>query len=210
MEFTEYLAPDHMEGVWIARKLPEGMDSLCVVSHEDAGGPCERPIVFEVYGVPFCEVHGIEANVGAMAQLHDEAMDEFGRMDNVHALPIQPEFLRVVRSERGRSFDDHIRYARQHERLLLEAYPLIRERVDQETSDWQPGDLDKNFTGGPVDWWAAEYRHMCSFMLQASRSRETNLARELEPVREHAAAQYAFAQVVGEEKIEAHKAARAK
>jgi hypothetical protein len=30
----------------------------CTVSHEDAGGQCERSAVMEVYGLFFCEVHG--------------------------------------------------------------------------------------------------------------------------------------------------------
>lgn len=162
-------------------------------------------VVYEVYGLPFCEVHGMEANVGAMAQLHNEATDEFDRMDNAHATPIQPEVLRVARVERERNLEDHHRYHCRHDALLLDAYPLIPERIDPETRGWRPGDVGFS----PVDWWAEEYRQLCSFMLQTCRSWITGLVRELEPLRERAAAQYAFAMVVDEDKIEAYKAARA-
>jgi hypothetical protein len=42
---------------------------VCVVSHPDAGGPCGRPPVGEVWGLPFCEAHGREAELAAREEM---------------------------------------------------------------------------------------------------------------------------------------------
>ena len=201
-EFVEYRALDHRDGTWIARKLPAELNGNCVVSHPDAGGHCEREIVYEVYGLPFCEVHGLEANAGALARLYHEAADEFERMDNPHADPLQPEVLRVVREARTTAMDGHFRHEKSLDALLREAYPLtegLEERVDPDTVEWVPGDLA--FGLAPVDVWADQYWAICSVMLHAQASLAPELVREIEPVREHVAAQYAFAEVYSERKL---------
>ncbi len=205
-EFTEYRTTDNSVrgGTWIARRLPETMAGECVVDHPDAGGPCSRPVVHEVYGLPFCGMHGLEAGAGALAQLHHDAMDDFARMDNPYETPLQSEVLRVVGEAHDRARDEHINYFGLQSRLVREAFPLIRERVDAETRDWNPGSLPE----APVDWWTAEYVSVCSLMLRACTGLSPGLARDLEPLRERAAAQSAFAEVVDREKIEAHKAAK--
>ncbi len=206
MEFTEYWAIDnsHWGGRWIARVLPDDVEAHCVVDHPDAGGACGRRGVCEVYRLPFCEIHGLEANAGALAQLYHDAMDEFDRLDNQQALPLQPEVVQVIREASERSLETHIRYAREKDRLVGEVYPLIRERVDQETLDWEPGSLGES----PVDRWAAEYWEVATLMLQTTGRLAPSLVRDLEPLRERAAAQLSYALVVDKEKIEAYKAAK--
>lgn len=206
MEFTEYWAQDnsHRGGRWISRKLPDDVEAYCVVDHLDAGGACERPGVYEVCGLPFCETHGLEASAGILAQLYHDAMDEFERMDNLQTMPLQPEVLRVVREARERSLAMHSRYADEKSLLVREVYSLIPERVDQETLDWSPGDLG----GAPVDHWSAEYWEVSTLMLQATGGLAPGLVRDLESLRERAAAQLSYALAVCGEKIEAYKAAK--
>ena len=99
MEFTEYWAIHNstQQGYWISRKLPGDVEAHCVIDHPDADGACKQPGAYEVYGMPFCEPHGLKASAGALAQLYHDAMDEFDRLDNEQAMPLHPEVLRVVR-----------------------------------------------------------------------------------------------------------------
>ena len=71
--------------------------------------------------------------------------------------------------------------------------------MDPDTVEWVPGDL--GFGAAPVDVWADAYWEMCSLMLHAHRSLARELVLEIEPVREHVAAQYAFAEVYSERKL---------
>ncbi len=207
MEFTEYWAIDNSTrgGSWIARRLPEEVEAHCVVDHPDAGGACGRPGVYEVVGLPFCATHGLEANAGILAQLYHDAVDGFAQMDNEQALPLQAEVLHVVRNAYDRSLKTHLSYAKHQDRLVREVYPLIRERVDRETLDWSPG----NYGESPVDWWLNEYHEVCALMLRAYGGLAPGLVRDLEPLRERAAAQFSYALVICGEKIEAYKAKRA-
>src|SRR5215210_2654007 len=59
----------------VFRKYPETTppekrkgSPVCVVSHPDAGGECGRAAIGEVWSLPFCELHGREAELAA----HDE------------------------------------------------------------------------------------------------------------------------------------------
>lgn len=207
MEFTEYWAPDnsYREGYWITRKLPTATDEKCVVDHPDAGGPCEQSIAYEVCGMPFCEMHGLEAGAGVLEELYREAYEEFERLDNTFALPLQPELLRAVRGHREHVRLEERRHHDSRNQLIRETFPLIRERVDQETLDWQPGTCEDS----PVDFWNIAYAEICSLMLKAYAGQSPWLARELESYREQAAAQCAFAEIVCGEKIEAYEAAKA-
>jgi len=45
----------------------------CIVRHEDAGGKCERPAVMELYGLPFCVVHGAGVKSGCLEELYLDA-----------------------------------------------------------------------------------------------------------------------------------------
>jgi hypothetical protein len=61
----------------------------------------------------------------------------------------------------------------------------------------------------PVDFWSLSYAEICGLMMKAWAGQSPWLVRELEPYREQAAAQLAFAEIVCQEKIEAHKATKA-
>lgn len=186
--------------------MPDEVEAHCVVDHPDAGDACGRPGVYEVVGLPFCEVHGPEANSGILAQLYHDALDGFAQLDNQQAVPLQAEVLRVVQDAYDRSLETHSRYAKHHGDVVREAYPLIRERVDQETLDWSPG----NYERVPTDEWMDEYHEVCALMLRAYGGLAPGLVRDLEPLRERAAAQFSYALVVDKEKIEAYEATRTK
>ena len=49
---------------------PEDEESIaCVVRHPDAGGPCRREAMGEVWSLPFRELHGREAELAAKAEI---------------------------------------------------------------------------------------------------------------------------------------------
>jgi hypothetical protein len=49
---------------------PEDKEPIaCVVRHRDAGGPCRREAIGEVWGLPFCEPHGREAELAAKTEI---------------------------------------------------------------------------------------------------------------------------------------------
>ena len=54
----------------VFRKYPETTPAeerkgspVCIVSHPDAGGPCRREAIGEVWSLPFCAAHGREAEL---------------------------------------------------------------------------------------------------------------------------------------------------
>ncbi len=73
----------------------------CVVSHEDAGGQCEREGVMEVYGLVFCEVHGREARAAALEELYFDAEEFLGRLDNPTVRNLNGETFRLIRAAIG-------------------------------------------------------------------------------------------------------------
>ncbi len=206
MEFAEYWAIDnsHRGGRWISRKLPDEVEAYCVVDHLDAGGACTGTGVYEVVGLPFCETHGLEANAGILAQLYHDSLDEIERLDNEQGTPWQPELLRVLRGAYDRLLETHQQYALAKEQLVRDAYPLIRERVDQGTLDWEPG----AFVESPIDRWSAEYWEVSTLMLRAQAGLVPGLVRDLEPIREQAAAQLSYALVICRGKVKKYKAAK--
>ena len=43
----------------------------CTVRHPEAGGQCEREAIGEVWSLPFCEVHGKEAEMAYMEEYEE-------------------------------------------------------------------------------------------------------------------------------------------
>ena len=73
----------------------------CFVRHEDAGGKCLRPAVMEVYGLPFCEIHGAEVKFRALEELYYDAANFLARLDN-SSVPETPRPCgRCARPSRG-------------------------------------------------------------------------------------------------------------
>ncbi len=82
-------------------ELPEGdkwREVPCWVSAEGAGGPCKRPSVVRVYGLPFCEAHSAEVRAGALEELYSDAAQVLERLDNPSVPEPNPEAIRLVRA----------------------------------------------------------------------------------------------------------------
>jgi hypothetical protein len=56
----------------IQRELSKPGEETCLVSHPDAGGPCERLASMQVWALPFCEFHSTEAERAALNEVSVE------------------------------------------------------------------------------------------------------------------------------------------
>lgn len=136
----------------IFRRHPGGgnPDALCVVSHPDAGGQCPRAVVGEVWSMPFCGLHGREAEIAAHHEIGETAgRDLQGYADAAAQLwPVNEYLTRAVESARVPVPDYD---AREHERIMREAYPPEACVLEPETAAY---DYGHEYAGdGPVDWW---------------------------------------------------------
>lgn len=163
----------------------------CIVSHPDAGGPCEEPAAFEVWNLPFCARHGAEAKAGALEELAEDAENGLGALADVerarHAT--NRALLRVLERAEipGLATRD---LAREHDQALREAYPPLEGHVDPGTLAY---DYDES-GAGPNDWWRETRWLLCKFMRQAHDRYLPELVEMLEPLRERAAAQQVHAE----------------
>lgn len=181
----------------VREAVEEERDLPCFVRHEDAGGLCPRTAVVRVYGLPFCGVHGAEVRAGALEEVYMEAREFFERYDNPYVGPVTPVALAVIRDMREKLVDAEIAAA-DDEAAIRRAYPVIPERVDEDTLDF-----DYNLTGfeGPVEW-NQRARHMLHrLMRQAYEAGAPWVVETLELDREHVAAQLAFALADYDERV---------
>jgi hypothetical protein len=185
----------------VFRKYPETTpveerkgSPACVVSHPDAGGPCQREAIGEVWSLPFCEMHGREAELAAKAEIEVTvgrelqvlADTEFERFDTNHYVL---EVLKAAKApyEVDRSI---------HEAAMLRAYPPdeLEANTDADTRTFDYGrDYATGEAGdGPVDWWADACYLLHRFMREAAG--RGVLTDELEYLRERATAQLVLAE----------------
>lgn len=165
----------------------------CFVRHEDAGGKCQRDAVMVVYGLPFCEVHGAEAKVGALEEAYYDAGNFLARLDNIHVVEPNPialhalrEAVSALREEESRATDGS------SDAALRKAYPVIPERVDEDTLVFDYDGTDSE--GTPIDWHYQDRMLLHKLMRLAHEERgPTWLIETLEEHRESISAQLAFA-----------------
>lgn len=185
----------------VFRKYPETTpveermgSPVCVVSHPDAGGECGRPAIGEVWSLPFCELHGREAELAAKAEIEVTlgrelqvlADTEFERFNtNFHVL----EALKAAKAPYEVEWSIH-------EAAMLRAYPPdeLAEHTDRDTLTFRYGrDYATGEAGdGPVDWWADACYLLRRFMREAAG--RGVLTDELEYLRERATAQLVLAE----------------
>lgn len=165
---------------------------LCWVQHPSAGGLCECKATTMVYGLLFCEIHGAEATAGALAELYQDATDFLERVENPHVAAPNAEAERAVVAARR----DMERRAREHEdaeeAALRRAYPMIPERVCSETSAFDyfnPHGPNEE----PTEVYGDARQLLYRCMRLAYGQGEDWLLEVLEPERESASAQLAFA-----------------
>src|SRR5688572_16726032 len=104
----------------------EEENSACVVSHPDAGGECNRPTIGEVWSLPFCELHGREAELAAREEM---ATSLEGIFNGLVAVEHQRHdhnkiAVEILKAPAGSAYthlsaDD----MRAHEAAMLAAYP---------------------------------------------------------------------------------------
>jgi hypothetical protein len=168
----------------------------CWVHHPDAGGHCGHEATTMVYGLLFCEEHGVEATAGALAELYQDAGDFLERMHNPYEPLPNAEADRVLQMawrEIDRRRDEH---DEAEEAALRRAYPVIPERVCYETAAFDYR-FDPENPHGPSDQPTEVYqdarRLLCKQMRLAYGEGADWLVEILEYERERASAQLAFA-----------------
>jgi hypothetical protein len=177
-----------------ARAIVEEHGPLpCTVEHPDAGGRCERPAVMEVYGLPFCEVHGEEIKAGALQELYFDATHDVGRPLGGHVAPLNPEAERALQAALSGLLEKVHQAERADDEALLRAYPLIRERVSSETLHFDYSDPSGARGTTPVELFMRHRELIHKLMRLAHEEGAGYLVETLEDHRESCAAQLAFA-----------------
>ncbi len=161
----------------------------CVVSHPDAGGPCGRPGTGMVWNLPFCEVHGREAEAAALEELAEDAEMALQGLEDAEKERAEsnPAVVRALRDVQVTVTAASDGYEHTQDEALRTAYPSIEGRIAPDTLAF---DYEAEYSGdGPVDWWADTRYLLCRFMREAQGKGLPELVRELEPLRERASAQ---------------------
>jgi hypothetical protein len=185
---------------WAREMIAEHGPLPCVVSHEDAGGLCQRKATMEVYGLGFCEVHGAEAKAGALEELYHDAMQEILRPLNPDATQINPEAAAALEAAADDLFLKHPDEAAAEE-ALERAFPLIMERVSVATVDYveDPHSPASRENMPPYEVFCQARHLVHKLMRVAYENGEDWLVETLEPQRETVAAQAAYALVLERE-----------
>lgn len=157
----------------------------CVVSHPDAvDGRCERPGAVKVWGLPFCELHGAEAEAAAFEDLTEELDSVLGMLARTErerlSNPVLVELLDRARTVNGTA-GGRLENTRANDEALARAYPAIEGSIDPDTLAF---DYDARPGSGPVDWWSERRWLLWRFMREARLYGLSGLVRELEPLRE--------------------------
>ncbi len=110
----------------------------CSVAHPDAGGPCSEPFAVSVYGLNFCEAHGLQAKLGAaLEEAHEVQVFAERFRDRGTNSPVE-KALRTLAGREERTVSDE-----EHWDALLRAYgnaPAdVRGRVAEMEADENPG-----------------------------------------------------------------------
>lgn len=192
---TENTTENEMErALGIARGF-DGGEEICVVSHPDAGGPCGRPATGLVWELPFCGVHGAEAEAAALAELTEDAEIELDAIRGAEdqrpgSNPVVLDILEEVAGPNSRARAGH---ERDHDNALRAAYPPLEGRADPTVTSF---DYETEYSGaGPVEWWAETRYLLCRFLREAHDAKGlSDLVGMLEPLRERASTQLVHAE----------------
>jgi len=167
---------------------------VCIVSHPDAfaeRGPCQREAIGEVWSLPFCGLHGREAELAAR--------DEMGiSLEGIFSGLVALEQERHDRNERAvriieeaacskatRRFDTD---SLAHGEAIVAAYPP--EELEQNTDpDTLRYDYEHMGMDTPYEWWWDAQLMACRFMRQAHDQGLAGFLKDLEYVRERATVQ---------------------
>ena len=204
-EWREWMAERELrrtaEG--IVRELAPDTERLCWVKLPESGDRCPAKAALAVYGLPFCEVHGAEARAGALAELYFDAEQFLEGLEAPDIPEVNAEALKAIRQGAAAlNAKLHVVEGEEEERALKRAYPLIPDLVDPETREFDYA--ERRGEEPPEDWYRRPRLLLCKLMRLAYRERAAYVVEALEPLRESASAQLAYAlQYHGESRMPA-------
>ncbi len=168
--------PDH-------KKAP-----ACIVRHSEAGGQCEREAVGEVWALPFCEVHGKEAELSYKEGIQETVAFGLDKLNDGGEYVLPRPILEVLKSVEYPMSRDHEAV----EEAMREAYPpeKLADNIDPDTLRYDYEEQSLN----PVDWWTGARYKVLSFMHEAYEDCYVELLRDLELIRERATVQLLLAE----------------
>jgi hypothetical protein len=155
----------------------------CVVRHEDVGGLCEQDAVEVVYGLDFCEDHGLEVRTAALEEARNDASWFFERLSNPH-VPAQSPLIRRALEVALEHLAAECPAITDYELALKRAYPasLIPERVISQVRAWVADEEPGHFSVFDQLLDTLSTLHKC--MRIAFENEETWLVEVLEGERE--------------------------
>jgi hypothetical protein len=153
----------------------------------------------EVYGEPFCEVHGAEAKAGALAKRYDDACQFLERFGARLVPAINPEALRVIRAGVSELPAVSWEAVGDGDAALRRAYPFRQDLVDE---DWQAYFEDEDWDQGPTpeDWCRRHRMFLHKSMRLAYAECATYIVDGLERLWEHSAVQLSYVLAEAERK----------
>ena len=178
-------------GVYSDRNPREDGRPFCSVSHPAAGGVCGESATVEVWALPFCEIHGAEAEAAALAEMWEDACKsaEAAVQGGREAWRKNAALLYTLRRAEHEAQGNEQNRASDHEDAMQAAYADADEaHTDSDTLQYN-GDP---FAGSPVDWWRETRLAVCKAMREAYEGGLCH-AEDLEPLREYATVQEVIA-----------------
>jgi hypothetical protein len=167
---------------------------VCIVSHPDAGGPCGRPAIGEVWSLPFCEVHGREAELAAQDEMESSLKGIFRGLVAVEQERHDRNemALTIIKEAASKAAPSEAVDILAHEEAMAAAYPPeeLEANTDPETLRY---DYEHTGADNPHDWWCEAQILACRFMRQAHAHGLAGLLRDLEYARERATVQRVLA-----------------
>ncbi len=181
----------------VFRKYPETTPAeerkgspACVVSHPDAGGPCWREAIGEVWGLPFCGLHGREAELAAADEMASSLEGIFAGLVCVESErhDRNERVVRIIEEAAREDAPGEAVGGLAHEEAIAAAYPPeeLEEGTDPDTLRY---DYERTGEDSPHDWWCEAQIMACRFMRQAHDRGLAGLLTDLEYVRERATVQ---------------------
>ena len=165
----------------------------CWVGKGLDGVRCPRPAVLRVYGLGMCAEHGEEARAGALSELYYDAVQVVERLRNPYVDTLNPEASRVMAAGAAELWRACAEAESNVGEVLMRAFPLDRERTCPETFEYVRDPEAPWSYPPPFDEYLRERHLVHKLMRLAYQEGSTTLVETLEPERERAAAQSAYA-----------------
>lgn len=163
--------------------------AACVVAHPDAGGLCTREAIGEVWSLPFCEVHGREAEMAAEEEMAACVESELEALVEAERLRYATNRILLEAFEQvpvPRSIDSSL-----HDDAMEAAYPPVELEANTDP-DTLAYDYEMYGRDAPYEWWSEGRMSLCRALRQAA-DRGLPIVEDLELLRERATVQEVLA-----------------